>query len=369
MPLIQYVEHYSRKSLTRGAYGSISTCNITNVPKMIVYKHLNTEECVPKKEFSLTCIREIACLSLMSKLNISTTPKVYAINLMRTSETLDVFIYMDYINMDLRQFSSEHTQLTRISQINHVYDKCIKAIATLHKFNIIHCDIKNQNILVNVEKGFITDLFLTDYSLSTDKPDNPSYSDGFRAPHLPIFGSSVYPDRNTDLYALGITMIVYVLDRYSDTIDEKMIEDVTNVLLSNRNTTFIHTINNLLSTKPNIDMIPEYTIYLQSTQNTPLSKRVEDDVIAKEIVDISKKCELHDDITSHAIEISRRYLASNASDPLLPYGSLLLAISWNGRTSQEDCELIYKLTRNVNAIWNFAIDMITKLDGLIYDPT
>lgn len=64
------------------------------------------------------------------------------------------YIIMDHMKSNLRKWYSEATYLERVSAIPDLLNQIGGALAVMHYFNIIHNDIKNNNILTNSGKEF-----------------------------------------------------------------------------------------------------------------------------------------------------------------------------------------------------------------------
>ena len=78
-----------------------------------------------------------------------------------------MFIITEKMDMDLLQYlNTYHDKLTEYD-IFRIFRKITKALNYCHRNNLIHMDVKPENILLNVdEKGNIVDLRLADFGLA-----------------------------------------------------------------------------------------------------------------------------------------------------------------------------------------------------------
>ncbi len=115
-----------------------------------------------------------------------------------------VRIMMQYYSSDL-QYYVEHTPLLiRIQKGNIIFNQLLNALHHLHTRNILHCDIKSENILIENDHVVLADFGLA--SEGSQKFIRGSYA--YRAPELLV--KNTYTDK-IDIWALGVTMIEYYL--------------------------------------------------------------------------------------------------------------------------------------------------------------
>ena len=118
-----------------------------------------------------------------------------------------VRIMMHYYDSDLATYI-DHTDLaTRIQLGPLIFHQLLNALYHLHSRNIIHCDIKAENILIKNDN-----VVLADFGLSSQGGQNSirgSYA--YNAPELLL--KHHYTDK-VDIWAMGVTMIEYYLGSY-----------------------------------------------------------------------------------------------------------------------------------------------------------
>jgi serine/threonine protein kinase len=126
---------------------------------------------------------------------------------------------------DMHGFIEEHGRLSEFTAFK-VFAQLVEAIAHCHERNVIHRDIKLENILladigpnmraVLVDFGFATEQRLDD-PLLEDYPGSPAYA----APELTQ--GRPYRGRKSDIWALGVTLYTLVCGQYPfwhDDVDE-----------------------------------------------------------------------------------------------------------------------------------------------------
>lgn len=115
-------------------------------------------------------------------------------------------LIMPYYTQDLSMFISTTSISDRIHRGVNIFNQLLNALYHLHSRNIIHCDIKPENILINDH------VVLADFGLSSE--GEQCYIRGsylYYAPELLL----KHPYTNkVDIWALGITMVGYYTNTY-----------------------------------------------------------------------------------------------------------------------------------------------------------
>ncbi|MBI5044920.1 MAG: protein kinase [Candidatus Levybacteria bacterium] len=108
--------------------------------------------------------------------------------------------------------------------VSWIAERSLNALAYLHHNQIIHGDIKPQNIIVQPDKHMAV---LIDFGLSSVKPTGTSRTIGYTelfAPPEQIAGKPPIPE--SDLYALGMTLI-FALTRDPNLVKDKKVPKKT----------------------------------------------------------------------------------------------------------------------------------------------
>lgn len=190
------------------------------------------EEVAIKKfeSLSVDCLREIVHLKVLS-----TSQKVVPIHEVQffhesTEESnFQVAMVMPKFNDTLITFACELTKEQREKSYWVVYHQLLMAVSDVHDLDLIHRDIKPNNVLVKNDPNAGTDeieLFLADFGACRTLLENDTndgwllsenvYTDGFKPPE--IYYNTNVPNYNkkADVYALGITLLFYLTLDYPE---------------------------------------------------------------------------------------------------------------------------------------------------------
>ena len=183
------------KSLGKGAFGTVYLCRDENGEELAV-------KCIKSKDLSaVSGIPSLIEASIMSTIHHPYLSK--ALKIHSTPEKL--YIIQELAISDLRVYRLNHfpPETTMIEWIHMI----AQAIACLHKYDIIHGDIKSSNILIFPDQR----IKLTDFTLSTNvhwkknyKPCTPTHRP------LEVWLDDKW-DQSIDIWAFGCTIfeIVY----------------------------------------------------------------------------------------------------------------------------------------------------------------
>ena len=179
-----------------GAYGIVYKCENIQTGSIVAIKKFKEVE----EELQHTMIRELNCVEKIKHENIVGYIESFEINNI-------LFIVFEYVEKTLLEVlkSSEnglHPSLIK----KYVYQMC-KAVNYLHQQNIIHRDVKPENLLINPNNDVLK---LCDFGFarqilpSTQKITDYVATRWYRAPELLITGG--YYGIEVDYWAIGCIM-------------------------------------------------------------------------------------------------------------------------------------------------------------------
>ncbi|RKF57263.1 Serine/threonine-protein kinase PRR1 [Erysiphe neolycopersici] len=143
-------------------------------------------------------------------------------------EATRVILILDYCpGGDLLKVASEYRDVLILQLLRRIFAELVAAVEYLHARKIVHCDIKLENILVNLtyheleyrhdwSKYPFSVVTLTDFGLSQRIDDNEKLtircgSDDYAAPEV-IMGQP-YDGRATDAWSLGVLLYALLESR------------------------------------------------------------------------------------------------------------------------------------------------------------
>ena len=189
--------------LDYNAYGIIHKCKEAKTNQMVALKIINKKYleriCGNKNlEDCYESVRhEINCLKLMDG--------EYSIHLIEESEINEyIYIVMDLWDSNLEKYLKSKNNLT-IEEIKTLFKKLNIAFKRMFDKNIIHGNLKLDNILIKFEKGIISP-FLSDYGKKAALDDRLTImqsSTHYSAPEL-LIGDDY--DYKVDLWSIGIIL-------------------------------------------------------------------------------------------------------------------------------------------------------------------
>ena len=165
----------------------------------LVWKIYNTDDDVPFPR--IDALSEIDFLERMKHPNIPTmVDKVIYVK--------DGFkhfaVCMPYCGVPLTR---ELVEPMHLDVARYVLRQYFSALRYIHDLNILHCDIKEDNVLVDPEKGFKVSLIDFGLSVVIGTPKqmmltSMMYTEDYKPPEIRNF-ERINPDKSMDIYASG----------------------------------------------------------------------------------------------------------------------------------------------------------------------
>lgn len=209
-PRVKYtgLERYEKiDRVGEGTYGVVYKARDRNNSSFVALKkvrHISTE----KEGFPLTSIREIKILKNLTHPNI-----VRLVEVVTSRRTGNVFMVFEYYEHDIASLLDRMKRPFSESEVKCIMLQLLKAIKHIHKFSILHRDLKLSNLLMN-NAGRIV---LADFGLARLFSDPlEDYTPKvvtlwYRSPEL-LFGVRKYHS-GVDMWAAGCIMGELILHR------------------------------------------------------------------------------------------------------------------------------------------------------------
>lgn len=199
------------KELGKGSYGVVSLMKSkTSTRKIATKKFLN------RNGINHDIIREIGCYSLLIAARV---PMYMDIVQGISFEENKISIGLKLADGTLYDYATKINQKRRIEVFGDVYSLATNCLAYLHECDIIHADIKSRNMLAWWDENLeITKLIIADFGLASSRPDRIAYTPGFKAPEIldNDYEDSPLPDKSTDVWAMGMTLIEFLTKKTWD---------------------------------------------------------------------------------------------------------------------------------------------------------
>jgi len=188
------------EKLGEGSYGKVYKIYDHQRGQVLAMKKIkmsNDEEGLPP-----TTLREITLLREVSHPSI-----VHMFDLRYYFRERKLYLMFEYMDMDLRKFIDRRTLEKRevdVAQVKRIFHSIVDAVDYLHENNIMHRDLKPQNILINTQGDSIK---IADFGLARHfnvpfrKYSKEIVTLWYRAPEI-IMGYKSY-GLGVDIWSLG----------------------------------------------------------------------------------------------------------------------------------------------------------------------
>lgn len=301
----------------------------------IVYKMKKDDEEVAYKEFKsldFDYFREIAIHKLLNENIIAITARGIVLKL---------------ANGTLADYATLLSFDQRLVEFPKILRESIKKLTILHEYDIIHGDLKAQNILCWWDSnGKFISLSLSDFGRSSSRPDDIDYST-----YRPSLERGL-STKASDVWCLGFSLYQFISRK--NIINSK---GLTKLYLTKDCDYVMRMLNSNKRERPILSTL-KYRPRIYNCIKFQGSKR------------LLKKTNANESDIIHAIDILHRF---NPTRYILAYAmmSLSLAQKWGTHDTIFTYEYYKKLLNNVYSVGDlkfFEMEIFRKLDGLIYLP-
>lgn len=192
------------KKLGQGGMGEVFLANQVSLDRKVAIKTLS-KELAKKEDFVKRFIREARS---MAKLQHQNVVQVYAADSFKGVH----YVAIEFIDgQSMQDWMDQQKQLS-VGDALHVTLVCAEALKQAHAQNMIHRDIKPDNILVT-KKGVIK---VADFGLAKALDEDVSMTQSGTGLGTPLYmppeqaRNAKHVDHRTDIYALGCTLYYFL---------------------------------------------------------------------------------------------------------------------------------------------------------------
>lgn len=199
------MHHYEKgEKVGHGTYGCVFKAVHKATRRVVAIKKIRTGEA--SRGVSQTALREIKALQLLRSANVVDLVEVF-------SHKHNLCLVFEYMEHDLETLLKDPTVPFNAADIKSCMLMFLKGLKDIHEQNIIHRDIKPNNVLVSSAGQLkLGDFGLSRISCETDSSyTNQVFLRAYRAPEL-LFGCTKY-DSAVDIWAAGCVFAELMLRR------------------------------------------------------------------------------------------------------------------------------------------------------------
>lgn len=175
---------------------------------------------------SAEALREVNALQRLK--DCSNIIQLYDITTEVLSDEIILRLMLKYIPYDLSYYIQNTPLLNRLNNLDSVMNQLLGALNNLYYRGIVHCDIKPENVLVQIISKDNIQVYLADFGLSLQLPCEISYRNIYKnIQGTPLFYApevlvdNHYYTEKIDVWSLGLTLLEYII---GDTITMPKIE-------------------------------------------------------------------------------------------------------------------------------------------------
>lgn len=189
-----------KKRLGKGGMGEVYLARQISLDRLVALKTL-TKELAKKGDFVARFEREAKS---MAKIDHPNVVKIYAVDSFKGIH----FAAIEYIDGQSAQKWLDHLGRFSISDAVHIAVVCAEALRHAHAENMVHRDIKPDNMLIT-KKGILK---VADFGLAKAMDEDVSMTQSGTGLGTPLYmapeqaRNAKHVDHRTDIYALGATL-------------------------------------------------------------------------------------------------------------------------------------------------------------------
>ncbi|MCJ1287089.1 hypothetical protein MMC26_006437 [Xylographa opegraphella] len=191
--------------LGEGTYGVVHRAKERASGKVVALKQIRMSSEERQNGIPITALREISILRSLKHVNV-----INVLDVAVGEEDLDeIYMVMEYAEQDMAFLLDELNVRFSLSQVKCLFRQLLEGLDHLHKNDIIHRDVKMQNLLLTA-KGVIK---LADFGMAREfssRPLTPGVvTIWYRAPEI-LLGTKYYT-QSVDMWSAGLILAELLL--------------------------------------------------------------------------------------------------------------------------------------------------------------
>tara|TARA_B110000208_G_scaffold22116_1_gene28075 strand:- start:1655 stop:2500 length:846 start_codon:yes stop_codon:yes gene_type:complete len=198
---ILYTTFKNIKQLKKGGFGTVySGIHLLDQNKYAIKKIpiKQDNDNIILNKFTLK-LREVRCLSSLNHKNII---RYHTSWIEQYNNNTNIFIQMELMDMSLDDYFFYDKIKDKLKYQKQIIENICNGVKYLHDNNIVHCDLKPDNILLNINDNDIINIKIGDFGLVFEK-NKQHYIDEDYGTSLYMPSEHIYTNKY-DIYSLGI---------------------------------------------------------------------------------------------------------------------------------------------------------------------